>query len=86
MFCAVPIPLVTWPAFVAVGSVMAGIGIGFGLPFVGTYDDRNQQTCCFGGIPRAISVAGWPSSSVCLPMPYSKPYISPPCDEIIINR
>jgi hypothetical protein len=33
-----PIPLLLWPCAVAVGSVLAGLGYGFGQPLVATFE------------------------------------------------
>lgn len=33
-----PIPLIFWPVLVAVGSVLVGIGYGFGTPLVATFE------------------------------------------------
>lgn len=33
-----PIPLLLWPVVVAVGSVLVGLGYGFGTPLVATFE------------------------------------------------
>lgn len=33
-----PVPLLLWPLLVAVGSVLVGLGYGFGTPLVATFE------------------------------------------------
>lgn len=33
-----PIPLLLWPVAVAIGSLLAGVGYGFGQPLVATFE------------------------------------------------
>lgn len=36
-----PIPLLLWPVLVGVGSVLVGLGYGFGTPLVATFEAVN---------------------------------------------
>ncbi len=38
-----PIPLLLWPCAVAVGSVLVGLGYGFGQPLVATFEAVSES-------------------------------------------